>query len=540
MLNNRQIADKFNLLGEIMELHDENPFKIRSYYNAYQTLRKWDTDLTQMTKEEILKIPRVGKAIGDKIEELITTGRMNTLTKYEDKTPEGVIEMLSIRGLGPKKIRVIWHDMKIETVGELLYACEENRLVNYKGFGEKTQSDIKQKIEYYLKSKDKFLYAKVHQPAERSIKILKDHFPDHLFSLCGDIRRLNPVVTGIEIITNKPILLEKDHIEGFETHEGKLTFEEFPVKIYEVDTIDFYKELFKRSGSEDFISAFSPKYLNAGDENDIFKAKGVPFIPPEFREAQKALTRVKDGDFRLIAVSDIKGIVHNHSTYSDGIHTLKQMSDYVKECGFEYFVISDHSQSAGYAGGLKEEEIYAQWQEIDHLNREYGDSFHVYKSIESDILTDGSLDYPDDILSQFDLVIASVHSVLNMDEDRATSRLIKSIENPYTKILGHPTGRLLLARPGYPINHQKIIDACAANGVTIELNANPLRLDLDWTWIEKAVEKGVLISINPDAHSMESIHLIKYGVAVARKAGLNAHQCLSCKTKVEFDRWLYS
>ncbi|MBC7885847.1 MAG: PHP domain-containing protein, partial [Saprospiraceae bacterium] len=240
----------------------------------------------------------------------------------------------------------------------------------------------------------------------------------------------------------------------------------------------------------------------------------------------------------LIEMGDIKGVIHNHSTYSDGLHTLEEMAEHVRNSGYEYFVISDHSRSAGYAGGLSEERVMMQWREIELLNATYGDQFRVFKGIESDILSDGSLDYPEDILKEFDLVIASVHSILNMDENRATTRLIKAIENPYTRILGHPTGRLLLARPGYPLDFKKIIEACAQNDVALELNANPQRLDMDWTWIPYAMEKDVLISVNPDAHSKGAVHFIRFGVAAARKGGLTIEGCLNSKSLSEFEAWL--
>lgn len=228
----------------------------------------------------------------------------------------------------------------------------------------------------------------------------------------------------------------------------------------------------------------------------------------------------------LIEETDIKGVIHSHTTYSDGLHTLREMAEYSKSLGFEYIVITDHSKSAFYANGLKPERVLAQMEEIDALNAELA-PFKIYKGIESDILGDGSLDYEEDILKQFDVIIASVHSNLKMDKEKATTRLINAIKNPYTTILGHPTGRLLLSREGYPIDHMAIIDACAEHQVAIELNANPYRLDLDYEWIPYAMEKGVKISINPDAHSKEGIHDIRYGVLAARKGGLTKEMCFN-------------
>ncbi|MBK9735096.1 MAG: DNA polymerase/3'-5' exonuclease PolX [Saprospiraceae bacterium] len=542
-MNNKQIAGRFDLLAKLMELHDENPFKIRSYANAYVSLRKLEGDLMTMGKEHIAAIPGVGSAIADKIEELLSTGEMKTLKKYQDITPSGIQEMLSVKGLGPKKVKQIWKEMEIHSIGELLYACNENRLMSYKGFGSKLQEEIKDRIEYFIESKGKYLYAHLHKHADDLVTWLKASYPGQLFSLSGDIKRMMPEVKGIEILAT--IQIEADILsdQSFVYNDEKAcyTFNGFPVYIEVVTKESFYWELFKRSCSESFLSYFEANNTYFESESAIFKKAGVHFIPAEFRENIDTITLYKKGQVpRLIEVTDIKGIVHNHSTYSDGLHSLEEMAEYVRKCGFEYFVISDHSKSAGYAGGLSEEKVLNQIREIETLNAKYGDGFKIFKSIESDILIDGSLDYREEILKQFDFVIASVHSVLNMDETKATSRLIKAIENPYTRILGHPTGRLLLARPGYPVDFKKIIDACASNGVVIELNANPQRLDIDWTLLPYAMEKNVLIAINPDAHSKESIHYINYGVAAGRKGGLTKEMCLNTKNLKEFKEWVKS
>jgi DNA polymerase (family 10) len=239
----------------------------------------------------------------------------------------------------------------------------------------------------------------------------------------------------------------------------------------------------------------------------------------------------------IVQPSDINGIVHNHSTWSDGIHTLEEMSLHVRDEGYAYFAICDHSQSAFYANGLQPERVLQQMEEIDTLNRKLA-PFRIFKGIESDILNDGSLDYTDDMLAMFDLVVASIHSNLRMDEDKATTRLIKAIENPYTRILGHPTSRLLLARPGYPIDYKKVIDACAANGVVMELNANPQRMDIDYHWLPYCQEKGVMVAINPDAHSRGQVGYVKYGVSTARKGMLKKANCLNTKSLAEFEKWI--
>ncbi|MGB4958382.1 MAG: helix-hairpin-helix domain-containing protein [Saprospiraceae bacterium] len=539
-MNNKQIASKFDLLAKLMELHEENPFKIRSYANAYLSLRKLEGDLHAMPKSELSAIKGVGNTIADKIEEILQTGQLNALIKYQDMTPAGVQEMLHIKGLGPSKVRQIWREMDINTVGELLYACNENRLVAYKGFGIKNQEEIRQRIEYYLDSQGKYLYAHVYKAAYDLKNAISAVIPESKIEVCGDIRRCMPEVSGIELITDCQDIDIIADIEDIKEDAGQWFYKGFPTKIYQVSPSEFTKTLFSKSCSESFLNAFTAEDLEVGDEQQIFKNKGNHFIPSEHREDPDILLQYINTIPALIETSDIYGIIHNHSTYSDGLHSLEEMANFVKECGFQYFVISDHSKSAGYAGGLSEERVMQQWSEIDQLNDKFADGFKIYKSIESDILVDGSLDYSDDILKRFDLVIASVHSVLNMDIDKATARLIKAIEHPSTRILGHPSGRLLLARQGYPLDYTKIIDACASNHVVIELNANPQRLDLDWMWIPYALKKGVMISINPDAHSKESIHYIKYGVAVARKGGLTKDMCLNSLSRLEFDDWLAS
>lgn len=536
-MNNKQIAAQFDLLAKLMELHDDNPFKIKTYANAYLSLRKLEGDLNAMPMAELAAIKGIGQSVAEKVKELAASGQMKALQQWKDKTPIGIQQMLTIKGLGPKKVKQIWKEMNILTIGELLYACNENRLVNYSGFGLKLQADIKEKLEYYQASEGKYLYAHVQHHAEECILLLRKTHLNTKIELVGDVKRCMPEVKGIEILTNQPIQISGDN---FLVEDNAVTYHGFPLFVHDVEDTHFNHEYFKRTCSELFYNSIKEQINVNQDENSIFTSLGINIIPTEYRENPDVISIYKNSAPNLIELSDIKGIVHNHSDYSDGLHTLSEMANYVQQSGYQYFVISDHSKSAGYASGLSEEKIFTQWREIDDLNSKYTDGFKILKSIESDILVDGFLDYSDDILSGFDLVIASVHSGLQMDEEKATSRLIKAIENPYTNILGHPTSRLLLARPGYPVDMHKVIDACAANQVAIELNANPQRLDLDWSWIPYAMEKSVYIAINPDAHSKESIHYVKYGVAAARKGGLTKEMCINTWALDQFEHWISS
>jgi len=487
-MTNKEIANKFQELASLMELHGENKFRIRSYSSAYITLRKQSDPLSEMSDDEIGAIKGVGNAISGKIRELLNTGEMEAMKKYQDKTPQGIQDMLKIKGFGPKKISVIWKELEVESVGELLYACNENRLVELNGFGQKTQADLKNKLEYFLVSKNKFHYASLEKDANVLLEKIQNALPDAKVSWVGEMRRACPIVNVMEFLvaSDEPIdsifemdflSLEKKEANHFVAKNEK----EKPVTIFTCSKNEFGSKLFRYSSSDEFLKAF------------------------------------------------IKN--------NDGINTLREMAEYSKKLGYDYLGITDHSQAAFYANGLKEDRVMQQFAEIDTLNEELA-PFKIFKGIESDILNDGSLDYPTDVLRQFDFIIASVHSNLKMDKEKATNRLLKAIENRYTTILGHPTGRLLLSRTGYPIDHKKIIDACATYGVAIELNSNPYRLDLDWTWIPYALEKGVMISINPDAHSTGGIHDIHFGVLPARKGRLTKEMCLNAKSVEDFAKFI--
>ncbi len=537
-MTNKEIAGVFKNLAAIMELHNESAFKTRSYNTAYVNLRRLDRPLAEMDENEIGQISGVGKAIKDKITELLTTGTLSTYQKYAEITPPGIIDMLSIKGLGPKKIKTIWEDMEIETVGELLYACNENRLSQYKGFGLKTQEDIKQKIEYYFQSQDKFRYGSVIAVAEQLLEDLRYIYTGTKVELTGAIRRKCNTLDKIEILIGDSELAEEIYEEGLleiiSEEEGVVEAKNengLLVLLYLVDEADFVSSWFYTSASESFREQVGDLPMgNFEDEAALFKKIGLPYFVPEMREGELYGTKLKG---ELIEEKDIQGVIHSHTTYSDGIHTLKQMAEAAKEKGYTYIGITDHSQTAFYANGLKPDRLLEQMEEIDQLNQSL-EGITILKGIESDILNDGRLDYEQDVLDQLDFLVASVHSNLKMDEEKATTRIVKAVEHPSTSILGHPTGRLLLSRRAYPLDHKKVIDACAANKVCIELNANPHRLDIDWRWIPYCMEKGVRISINPDAHSINGIDDITFGVASARKGGLTTEACLNARPLADF------
>ena len=552
-MDNAAIADNFALLAKLMDIHGENPFKSKTYAVAAFNIEKLPVSLQETPREKLFSIKGIGESVGRKVIEMLDTGRLEILDEIISKTPTGVIEMLNIKGLGPKKINTIWKEMGIESIGELLYACNENRLTLFKGFGEKTQKNVQESIEFYFQHQGHFLYAQLDEVFTQIDNYLKKIFSPEKVHVTGRYRRQELTIDELEFVileqneTIKPKFQTAQPPELVEETASSLLFKlrnGLKLRLYTGGN-SMPEELFKSTGSPEFLEAFrkaypSLKYSSEENGNDeaVFRAVALPYILPCLRESAIIIEKAKQDKLpELIQVADIRSIIHSHSNWSDGSNTIEEMATESIKRGYEYLVISDHSQTAFYANGLKEDRIREQQRYIDELNTKLA-PFRIFKSIESDILNDGSLDYPDHILKTFDLVIASVHSNLGMPEEKANARLIKAIENPYTTILGHMTGRLLLSRSGYPVDHKKIIDACVNNQVVIELNAHPRRLDIDWKWIEYALEKGVLLSIDPDAHALDGFDDVKYGVLAAQKGGLTKQKNLSSFSLREFEEFL--
>jgi DNA polymerase (family X) len=552
-MDNYQIAENFTLLSKLTDIHGENSFKAKTYAIAAYHIENLAEQLSNIPTEKISTIKGIGASTGKKIIELLQTGQLEVLQKMIENTPAGIIEMLHIKGIGPKKINTIWKEMEIESVGELLYACQENRLKLYKGFGEKTQQNIIETIEYYLHNKGSYLYPQVEAVVPQIMAYLQKLFlPENVF-ITGAYKRQLEIIDELEFVVNstneliKPKFASANPPELLEEDADSLLYKllnGLRLRLY-TGTTQLQKRLFTTTGSPQFSEAFISQFTaidfgttNINDDAEVFTQAKINYIPPCARETATVIERAKlEALPTLIQPSDIKGIIHSHSNWSDGSFSIEDMAKAAIEKGFEYLVLSDHSKSAFYAQGLSEEKIAAQHAQIDEINNKLN-GFKIFKSIESDILNDGNLDYSNSILSTFDLVIASVHSNLKMTEEKAMMRLITAIENPYTTILGHLTGRLLLSRKGYPVNYKKIIDACAANKVAIELNAHPSRLDIDWRHIAYALEKNVFISIDPDAHTIDGFDDIRYGVLAAQKAMLTKQQNLSSLGLTAFEAYL--
>lgn len=550
-MDNATIAETLTVLAQLTDIHGGDGFRSKSYAAAAFAIEKLTIPLEGLPPDEWTRIRGIGASSAKKIGELIRTGKIPELEQLLQQTPPGVVEMLSIKGIGPKKIHTIWKEMGVESIGELLYACRENRLTLYKGFGEKTQQKVIESIEYYERHKGQLLFADAEVLAQEWLSLLCQLCPSYRTAITGDVYQEKETLSTIDLITDAPesVVLPALAATGIftcaDSTSTPLVFQStfgVPLRIFLADSSCFWQRLVETSSAPDWWEAFSASTPhpdpNINSEPDLFRHHPAGWIPAYLREHTESLT---DSTYwnpeALIRPEDIRGLIHCHTTWSDGSHTLREMAEAAQTAGLEYMVVSDHSRSAFYAQGLSVERIRQQHQEIEMLNNKMA-PFRIFKSIECDILSDGSLDYEDEVLDTFDLVIASIHSPLQMDLEKAMSRLLRAIAHPRTTILGHPTGRLLLSRPGYPVDHERLVAACAEQGVAIELNAHPRRLDLDRRFIRMAVESGVWISINPDAHHTGGIADTRYGVLSARKGGLRASQNLSSMNLAAFESYL--
>ncbi|MBU2914831.1 DNA polymerase/3'-5' exonuclease PolX [Reichenbachiella agariperforans] len=547
-LNNSEIKNSLKLAAQLMELHGENPFKTRSYVSAADVVGGLDAELSTLSTDEILAIDGIGKGMATNISGLLERGSFDNLDKYMEMTPAGVVEMLGISGFGPKKVAVLWQEGGAETLEQLMELCLQGKVASLKGFAEKSQETLKAAVAFLISNQYKEKYGNIDQAIANLVSAIDGLKEVQSCSESGQMRRRMEVIDLVEIVVAAEdldalrtslnalqVLSEEEKKSGPTTWYGRHVGIKSPLKLHLTSPDKFVQRLVETTGSvrhinmpiADQVTIKSSLIRPFESEEELYQSLGMKYIVPELREGLKEIEWAKNDQIpALIEMSDLKGILHNHSTYSDGKHTLRQMAEHCQQLGYEYLGISDHSQTAVYAGGLQDADVARQQEEIKQLNEELA-PFKVFSGIESDILADGSLDYSEEILSSFDFIVASVHSGLNMDVKKATDRLLKAIHNPHTTILGHMTGRLLVQREGYPVDHKAIIEACAETGVVIEINASPYRLDMDWRWIDYALEKGVKLSINPDAHRMDGYQDMYYGLQVARKGGLTAKDNLN-------------
>jgi len=545
--DSRTVAKLLREYGQRTALRGGNPYRAKAYSRAADSLTALAVPLHVLMEEDRLtEIPGVGDAIADIITKLHRTGTHPSLEKLRKEIPEGVLELLTVPGLRPDKVLRLYKDLGISSLAELETAARQDRIKKAKGLGAALQTKILQNLAIAKSGEGQFHLHRAAALLEHGKVSLQNARPDlkHV-TFAGDFRR------GCELVADLALVAEAQT-----TKEEQAAVDASGLKVHLTDRKHFGAALLHATGSAEHIAQLlmlaerkgmkldtnglrKGRRLISANERDIYDALGLPFIEPELREGRGEIERASKGKLpTLVTDQDLRGILHCHTDASDGTETLETMAKATLKRGFEYFGVADHSKSAHYAGGLSLEEIKEQHREAERLNKKFGKEFRILKGIESDILADGSLDYPDDVLESFDFVVASIHGRFKLDRKAQTERLLRAIANPHTTIIGHMTGRQLQRRPGYEIDVEKVLRACAKHGVAVEINAHPWRLDLDWRWHQAALDFGCMMSINPDAHSIAELDHMHWGVEMARKGGVPADRVLNAMPLTDITRYL--
>src|SRR5256885_1916816 len=583
-MTNSQIADGLEQIATLLELKDENPFKIRAYANAARSLETFGGNISNLQDEEALeKLPGIGKSIAEKIKELAATGSLKFLDELRTEFPAGILELFSLPNLGPKKIKALYDKLQISSIEQLLKACESGRLAELPGFGETTQQKLCDAIARRAAHAGSFQFGQIAAEAETLRADLAAH-PDALHvDVAGSYRRRKEIVHDVDLLvaTKKPEAITKFFVghplvesiiaqgptkssvrlrSGVQSDLRVVSAAEFPFALAyfsgnKEHNIEMRSRALKRGWTlnEYRLAPLppDPKKVRAGkavrstkkiprirDEADLYRAVDLDFIPPELRENCGEFDAAESHTLpQLIEKKDLRGTFHCHTLASDGHNSIEEMAEAARSLGLEYLGIADHSRSSIQAHGIDEAKLRAQLAAIRKLNKKF-DGFRLFAGVECDILRDGSLDFPDAILSELDYVVVSVHSVFNLSEADMTKRVIRAMENPFVTMLAHPTGRLLLKRDPYQIDIPAILEAAARTGSWVELNAAPKRLDLDWRWWPLAKQKGVKCVINPDAHRTERLQDLWFGIGIARKSWLTKDDVMNCMPLNKIDNAL--
>ena len=561
---NKDVVQTLEEIASLLDLAGESPFKSRAYANVARRIEQLDENVSVLAEEGRLReIKGIGDALEQKITEYVSTGALQYLETLRARFPESLFDLFRIPGLGAKRVRTLYSELGIESLQGLARACEDDTLSALKGFGPKMVEKIRQGIAFAKQHEGLHLYKAAANEAQRLKNLLSENPVVQQVDIAGSIRRHKEIIKDVDLVaassdaasvmeqfvndaevatvtghgdTKSSVVLQS----GIAVDLRVVSEDEYPYALLHFTGSKEHNVALRQRAKErelklnEYGLFHGSERLDCADETAIYAALELPFIPPELREDMGELEL--DATPELVEMDHLLGMIHCHTLYSDGRATIEEMALATQERGYQYLTITDHSQAAAYAGGLTPERVREQHDEIDRVNKKLK-NFRLLKGIESDILSDGSLDYEEDLLATFDLVIASVHSKLDMTQAEATKRVVRAIENPYTTILAHPTSRLLLSRKGYPLDFDAVFEACAAHNVAIEINANCRRLDLDWRLVRKAKERGLKFSIAPDAHSVEGLDDMIYGIGIARKGWLEPGDVLNTMTAAEFLAW---
>ncbi len=568
-MDKNQVSQTLEEVASLLELKDgSNPFEVRAYENAARAVGSLEGDIEQLTREGKLKgTPGLGSTIIKRIEELVNTGHIAFYDELVAETPQIKLDMRRIPGVGPKKINAIVSQLHVTTIEELEQACKDDRVAKLPGFGKKTQDNIMQGLAFLAQHEGRFLYPVAEEEAERIRRVLADIPEIVRLQVAGSLRRRRETIGDIDMVVSvaddageetrrkiMEVFTSQPSVQAItgkgDTKSSVVLKSGINMDLRVVNDSQFPYTLHHFTGSKEHHIPLRRRALGMGmtindyglfrgkephlelvpckDETDIYRALGMAYIEPELREDTGEIEAAIQGTLpHLVQMSDLRGILHVHSTWSDGQNTIRDMAEACIARGYHYLGLTDHSKVAAYAGGLNEDALRRQGEEIDRLNEEFAGRLLILKGTECDILRDGSLDFSDETLASLDFVVASIHSQFNLPPEEQTKRMLRAIANPYVDIIGHPTGRILLGRDGYTLDVEAIIDAAIEHGVSIEINAHPSRLDLDWRYLHRARDKGMKIPIDPDAHTIDGLDVVQYGIHVARKGWLRPEDVLN-------------
>ncbi|MAQ95454.1 MAG: DNA polymerase/3'-5' exonuclease PolX [Rhodothermaceae bacterium] len=545
-MTNKAVARQLALTADLIELTGGNPFRARAYASGARTVERLEAPVATLAASgELSGVKGIGKGLVADIEELLASGTLASTDALLQSLPPGLPEVMRVKGLGVKKVRTLWQDAGVTSLDQLEGAAVSGRLAELPGFGAKTVQNLLDAIEHLKAYRGKAHLRDAVGPALAVRQRLRA--AGLRADLAGAVRRQCNVVDALDLLAVGTPAQIAEALGGGRAEadrvEGAIPLG-LPLTVFAATAQTYGRVLWERTGPREHVDAFTEAHgppTDVAEEQEVYTAAGLHPIPAPLRDDPHWLTVAREPLPTLVRTGDLRGTIHNHTTASDGAHTLREMCDAARERGLTYFGVCDHSRSLQIAHGLSLDEMEEQIARVDALNAAYADEgvdFRVFAGSEVDILSDGAMDYPDDLLARLDLVVASVHTGFSMTEDEATARVVAAVSNPYVDVLGHPTGRLLLRREGYPLDHEAVLDACAEHGVAVELNAHPFRLDLDWRFVRAATERGVPVSINPDAHATDGLDDTRWGVASAQKGGLTAADSLTSRSADDLGAWL--
>jgi DNA polymerase (family 10) len=577
-LENLEIASALRELADLLEIQEANPFRIRAYRNAIRTVNGLTQSVASMIEDgvDLSELPGIGKDLSSHISELVGTGRMEVLEELGKEIPRSLADLVRLEGVGPKKAKKLWEELGVTSVDDLEAPLKDGRVAQLEGFGQKTAEKISRSIQDFRKHQGRFLLSEVDVLLAPLLQYLEGGGNVSRLEVAGSYRRRKETVGDVDLLAScdgEPSgVMDRfmnyqavESVEAAGETRGRVRLRSgLSVDLRVVPEESFGAALQYFTGSKEHNVALrtlgvkkglrineygvfqvdegeedgSEERLAGEEEAEVFAAVGLPWIPPVLREDRGEIQAARDGRLpNLLQIEDIRGDLQMHSTWSDGKHSLREMAEACRERGYEYLAITDHSQAVTVAGGLKPDQVRAQWEEVERVRAEVEGIF-LFRSLEIDILKDGSLDMPDEILSELDLVLVSVHSFMNLGRSEMTDRVIRALEHPEVDILAHPTGRILNRREPFEMDVEAVLQAAAALDVAVELNAHPHRLDLNESHVRRAKELGVRVAIDTDAHSVGDLNYMSYGVDQARRGWLEPEDVLNALSLEEFRSWM--